>query len=802
MKTIKLLAALVAAFFALASCEKEPEEVVPVPEITLSADEVILDAEGASVKVIVTVSNMSEGVQPSISVSAAWVSAVAKTESVIEISAEKNDTGKDRTAEVKFSYAGAKDAVISVSQMAWQAPVTLKIDSVEDVAVTLSVVTADPELTWVAQIVGKEWFDEFSDDADIFQEDMFYFNSEAKNKEISLEEYLSSVLFKGTHEGLRYKGLDPLTDYVAYVYGLTTDGKRTTPVYSAPLKTLDPYEGPISFEFNVTEEDHVIDVTITPSHDGVPYYWNIMDEATYEEWGGSMPDAAQALIDWDIQDLLDLDYISSVEEYREWYSDNSEINTQIECLSDTKYIIYAFKWDENCQVSGDVEYVWHTSESVSASDNVLTVSVSNPTQSTFEVEVNTTNNDPYVIMAEPSENWAGMTDAQIFKYIMDNYGTWFITDYICEGDVKGNFTHLDVGTEYTVIAFGYEAGVRTTDIVRENISTLPAGDPKDCTFEFEVKEIKSTSIVASVNPSDAGHYYYWMAYESHVGAEDVKESIRKTINNSYWGDLWEFAYYELSMAYSEARISYLKPDTEYRLAAVVMDDDTGDFLGEVIFSEPFRTEKMKIADIDVKATFDKYYDGDALAAAVPDTYNQYIGYAYLPVTMTIDGEYSEYYYTVFSYVDGLEDPEVYPDASLYESLMMNGVYYALSVNFRANWDTPMVLAAMAVDHEGNYSKVYRHMFTLTRDGASPIEDIITKSSGTVPAASASSFVHAEDKAVKTLDRTGDNRFSSETVNAIRKECKIRKDAERKDAALQRMESRRSVKKHICYSHGN
>ena len=69
----------------------------------------------------------------------------------------------------------------------------------------------------------------------------------------------------------------------------------------------------------------------------------------------------------------------------------------------TEYIVFACKWDEDCRFTGKPTYVWHTSADVPLSDNVITVTVGDDVdQSSFFVDVKTTNNDPYVMIAEPS----------------------------------------------------------------------------------------------------------------------------------------------------------------------------------------------------------------------------------------------------------------------------------------------------------------------------------------------------------------------------------------------------------------
>lgn len=725
MKKIFVYAAAVLAALSAVSCVGE--KLNQDPELHLSDTEVVLSPEGTMQKIVYEIVNAASDASVAVSCDADWLEVSTRKARLIEISASKNESGKERTAEFTVSYREVEPVLVKVSQPAWIAPITLTVTGTESTSVMFSVTTAEDDFTWVGQVVGKDWFDEMESDEQIFQEDMSYYSYQANDRNISVSEYLATILNKGSYSGLQYGGLDPSSDYVIYVYGLTAEGVRTTDIYHAGFTTNEPYDGPLEFDIEISESSHVMDITITPSHDGVMYYWNIMDEATFKEWGEDVNEVVQSYIDYEVEDYLYYGDISSPGEYYEWYSSMGTENSQFECLGSTRYIVFAAKWGEDCKISGDVEYVWYDSDGVKPSDNKITLTLSNPSQSSFDVTTVTTNDDPYVVFSEPTSvcRWDTMDDQEIFDYIMTNYGTWFITDYICSGNLtEARFYDLRVDTEYTVVAFGYEAGVMTTAVQRASISTLSAGSPSDCEFSFNVNSVGATSANVTVTPSDDAYYYYWMLYRADATESDVKSDIERVIDELYWGDWEEFRYGELSRGTSSGTVDYLAPETEYKVAAVIIDENTGEYLTEVIFSDVFKTKAMTYANIQLAAKIGKYYDGDELAAAVEDTYDQYKGYAYLPVSLMIDGDYAEYYYTIFAYEDGMDDVSVYPDSYLYSSLVRYGVYYMTEVNFRADWDTPLLLAAVAIDHNGNYSRVFRKKFTVTRDEASPITDLI------------------------------------------------------------------------------
>lgn len=777
----KLLVCVAVAICAALAASCVDETLDQEPLLILSDLELVIPSDGGTKKIVYDVKNPSEDAKLSAVTEADWLDVNTDKPRTIEVTAAKNETGAERKAQVVISYPGVDDYIVQVTQSAWQDPIVLTITGTEATSVSFSVKVTDPEFTWVGQIVAMEWFDDMESDEAIFQEDLSYYSLEAQDKEISLSDYLKTIMNKGSYENLKYKGLDPSSEYVVYVYGITETGERTTDIYSAQATTLPPYDGPVTFDIAVTESDNIMDITVAPDHEAVYYYWNLMDRATYDEWASAHGDdplaVFQAYVNWDIQDLIDYEYLTTRTEYYEWYSDINAVNSQFECMALTEYIVFACKWDEDCNFTGEPEYVWYTSGDVAPSDNVITVTIGDDVdQSSFFVDVKTTNNDPYVMIAEPSVFMAGMSDEEIYAHLMEDYGTWGILNFVYEGSLAGRMTGLEADTEYTMVVFGYKAGKQTTPMQTFTVRTAPAGPAEDCTFEFVLNEVGSNSLNITVTPSDAAHFYYWYVYSPETTAEEVKENIRNLINVSYYGDMYEFSYYELSQGKSTGEISFLAPETEYKVAAVVMDEETGEFLADVIFSETYSTGEANYSPTTITASFDKFYDGDDLYELNPDAGAQYQGYAMVPVSITIDGDYKSYYYTIFEYVTGLEDPEKYPDAMLYEKLVYNGVYYAESVNFRAPWNKAVVIAAMAIDNEGRYSRVFRQKHTFRKYNASDIEDLFTKSSSLeldvkVPYA----IPELGDKLeLKKNPDTGDSRFSSANMARIRRESRIRK----------------------------
>ena len=176
-----------------------------------------------------------------------------------------------------------------------------------------------------------------------------------------------------------------------------------------------------------------------------------------------------------------------------------------------------------------------------------------------------------------------------------------------------------------------------------------------------------------------------------------------------------------------------------------MDPDKFAYTGSMREGGKFTTTDAVVADITITAGFDAYYDGDAVAALEPNYLGGYKGYVILPMSVDIQGESSGYLYTIFTYQEGLEDPEQFSDDLLIDNLYSVGANWSPAY-FRGQWDVEMMIAAVAFDKEGNPSPVYRERFICTREGAGDAQEFVDYYMGTIKTyASTYSTSSREDK---------------------------------------------------------
>ena len=712
--------AVVALALVAVSCQKEP--VATNKNIVTYVESLEAQPEGDTFRVNYSIANPVEGMSLEVACNAEWVTVDVVTASFFDITVAKNDSGAERTTKLTLGY-GNDNKSLNISQKAWEAPLAVKVENVGATSVTFSVTALDEETTWIGQIVDKVWFDQM-DEEDIFNEDMRYYYAMAEENGVALEEYLATILSKGSHSNLRMAGLDPEWEYVVYVYGMNTAGEKTTSIYSEAFTTTAPYEGnDVTFDFDITVNRAIAHIEITPSHEGVAYYNNLITYEDFESlYGKDINAAADAVIADVIEDYAYWDY--TLAETFEYNTDYLATAYEFEGMANTKYVAFAFKWNEKCERLSEVSFAEFEIGEIPMSENKLSMEISDITQSTFYVKIATTNNDPYAIFAIPASEISKLrTDDQIFDYILTKYGTSFLYNYIFEGDIEGTFSGLEADTEYAVLLFGYEAGTLTTKITRQNITTLKAGAVDACVYDIQITDIDDREARVTIDPSDYSIWYYWNVFEADATEAEVKAYIESTLNGYYYGDYWEFSYYELAQGKVESRLSQLTPNTDYKIVIVPMHADRFAYLGTMRQGGYFTTKSAIIADISIWAGFDAYYDGDEVYAINPQYFSNYQGQVILPMSVEIDGDYGGYLYTIFTYQEGLEDPEQFSDDMLIDNLYNVGANWSPAY-FRGVWDVEMMVAAVAFDKEGNPSPVYRERFICTRDGAGDAQEFV------------------------------------------------------------------------------
>ena len=756
MKNFKSLLIVVLLALGFAACEKDPVTKEKAPIIKVDATEIELSSHGESIEIGYTIENARTAQQIEVENLAEWL-LVEVSENTITFSADKNATANGRIINVVVKYEGADNVEITVKQPNIDVPrenlsLEVVITEVGPTSIKFDIEASHPDMTWIPMVTYKEYWDDKASDEEIFISDMAYFEYLAEGYGISREEFLTDMLGMGSQSDIEISGLTPETEYVVYVYGLTIDGERTTDIVAKYATTEKPYEGDITFEFDIKEEEYIMEFVVTPSHRGVNFYHGLATEAEINEWkalagSDSLRDAIQqGDIEAGIAIYMNYEFIETRKDYFDMYNMYDIVEDGWEQVkAGTKYILYAAKWDEECNLLGEVSFAEYTTPAATMSDNKLTVEIRDVNQSQVTVAVKTTNNDPYVAMPVKSEDIAGMSDTEIYNLVMTKYD-YLVSEYIAYGDSMRTFSHMRPETDYTILAFGSVAGTMTTEMIKVEVTTTASGDPLDCTFTFNVVPGSDTAWL-EIDPSDKGHFYNWLIYPADFTAEDAKSYIKDVILAQYYGgDIPAFSSWELTQGYLTTTAYDLRPETDYKIGVVIMDYETAEFITDMFFSDVFTTTAMTYADINISVEWDEYWDGEALFNY---GYTQFEGCeneAVVPMSVNIEGAYEEFYFAVYN--RDLTDESKYTDDMFYEDLNMG--YTIKNMIMAIPMETTMTVVAVAYDAMFMPSKLFRKVIYLTPDGASAPE--ACEEYGGSPSALAARSLNASSAKVVSAER--------------------------------------------------
>lgn len=756
MKNFKSLLIVVLLALGFAACEKDPVTKEKAPIIKVDATEIELSSHGESIEIGYTIENARTAQQIEVENLAEWL-LVEVSENTITFSADKNATANGRIINVVVKYEGADNVEITVKQPNIDVPrenlsLEVVITEVGPTSIKFDIEASHPDMTWIPMVTYKEYWDDKASDEEIFISDMAYFEYLAEGYGISREEFLTDMLGMGSQSDIEISGLTPETEYVVYVYGLTIDGERTTDIVAKYATTEKPYEGDITFEFDIKEEEYIMEFVVTPSHRGVNFYHGLATEAEINEWkalagSDSLRDAIQqGDIEAGIAIYMNYEFIETRKDYFDMYNMYDIVEDGWEQVkAGTKYILYAAKWDEECNLLGEVSFAEYTTPAATMSDNKLTVEIRDVNQSQVTVAVKTTNNDPYVAMPVKSEDIAGMSDTEIYNLVMTKYD-YLVSEYIAYGDSMRTFSHMRPETDYTILAFGSLAGTMTTEMIKVEVTTTASGDPLDCTFTFNVVPGSDTAWL-EIDPSDKGHFYNWLIYPADFTAEDAKSYIKDVILAQYYGgDIPAFSSWELTQGYLTTTAYDLRPETDYKIGVVIMDYETAEFITDMYFSDVFTTTAMTYADINISVEWDEYWDGEALFNY---GYTQFEGCeneAVVPMSVNIEGDYEEFYFAVYN--RDLTDESKYTDDMFYEDLNMG--YTIKNMIMAIPMETTMTVVAVAYDAMFMPSKLFREVIYLTPDGASAPEAF--EAYGGSPSALATRSLSASSAKVVSAER--------------------------------------------------
>lgn len=326
--------------------------------------------------------------------------------------------------------------------------------------------------------------------------------------DLKLEESLLMVTHHGGQVSIPYSTINPSSDAVIdmsflpdWVTGYTFDEESITitvaenisvekrmadveVIYSpGELKaTLKIIQTPV-FEVSVypdsTSTDYLV-WSVIPEDKEMTYFTTCYGVSDYEELGGTDETFIERQL-FIFEGYAEF-YGLSIEEYLSYVlkSGDSEYVPYGGLKQDYDYYICVYGFNPECELLTDVYKLKVRTLAVQPSDNELTYEITDLDYWSAVLNVTAANDDPYLLLYDYAENWAGMSDQEILdKCTKGEAGSVEVIQFgNFIGDQTLELAGLRPDEDFTVIGFGYDNGVVTTGLFKHDFRTPaePVGD--------------------------------------------------------------------------------------------------------------------------------------------------------------------------------------------------------------------------------------------------------------------------------------------------------------------------------------
>lgn len=633
----------------------------------------------------------------------------------------------------------------------------IEVGAVTDTSVEFTITPEDEEMTYIAMMTTKEYFDKFEDDDAYIMDDLLWLDDAAFNAGVELSEYLEGVLKTGVISDTQDK-LDPATEYIVYAFGLSKTGIVTTSLYKQSFTTLATELTEINFEIEVSEIGYdTAKVSVVPDNDKAIYFVNVFSYEDYEYYGGDESAFAE--------------HLTQLRNY--YYNLGATADQMVANLgfvgaksltveklkAGTKYMAYAIGIDERFIANSVATVVEFETVAAETSDLTFEVELTNIEYDHIEGSVTPSNNDDTYICSVQSASaleWSESEEALVESIVNDITAWGKIEDSLRKGVMSlDGISGLQSETDYIIVCFGYDGAPTTAPHITHFTTPAATGNPEDLVVEFEVSDITHNSVKVTTIPSVGVYYftYYVEKEEFDLLIDDyysVDARVAYLANyeidyGAEWFDCSRAEYlYDLGASLGREKNFYnqLEPSTDYIAYAIAVDIQSGELASDKGFvSDVFRTLDKVVSDAAVSIEFGNYYDGSALAELDPARFLNCKGYAVLPYTVK-PNDSAVAWYTGF--YDGDFTEWGCTDDDIYAELITYGWEWGsdyVSENRESgvavlSYDMPYTFLGIAKDSTDSYGLGFIDVITPTPDGVSPAEEFIAANPAASPARAA------------------------------------------------------------------
>lgn len=469
----------------------------------------------------------------------------------------------------------------------------------------------------------------------------------------------------------------------------------------------------VTFDMTYDIDGPYVTMHVTPDPEGVRYYaWyydkKMMESALSKSPGVTLEMYLEKVVEVDISNAI---YYGAYAGYTTEQA-VAEItlvgpsSQEFELNGETDFYGFACAVNDSGTIISDVAVTEFRTGSVEPSDNQISIVVTDVNSDRVSYSVKTTNMDQYATMVVPAETVENLSDEELIEWFngVDSY-----VNYLRFGDSDATILVDQQDADYYILAFGFEYGMATTDIHREKVHTLVADGKPVEKFNITIDKVTHYRVKATVEAVPATALYYVELCYADETAEDLKKAVREAaqwyVDEGYYANLSDCMQVIGSKGKQSVEFTQLQGATEYKVFAVGIDETTGDFNTDVVFTDVITTPEQKQSESYIEIKYDKYFDGFDLKEAYPYEFADADGWAVVPLEVTTHGDVVDYYYDIYledlTLEGGPTDSELILDLAQYgkknEPITMSYCYFY----------EPLTLVYFAKDGDDNNSAVTR-----------------------------------------------------------------------------------------------
>lgn len=429
---------------------------------------------------------------------------------------------------------------------------------VTDTGVVLKCESVSEDSTYYLRVGPAEEVEGLADE-EVQAFDAQFFVEEAAALDMTLEEYLSLRLDRGT-VSVALGNLEPVAGYCAYGYGLTADGTVTSVMERRPFVTLSSDEPFVTVSFGSIGPDEA-EVTFTPADDEITYVFDIRPAEDYL----AMSDAEC------IEDIISAGVSEDMIRTGEYTHVFDGLTPE------TEYIVFAFGYDvPSGQTITSLARELFESTSGMLPDFSIEVRVENITPSSADIFfIPSDKNASYFYDVLPAAAYEGMSDSEVIEAALGAAGeSGLLYYYLTSGDES--FSQALVhDRDYVAYAFAYDyfSGGAASGLFRHDF-TSGHSDVPQFSVEIEVEEITSDMATVIFRGSDEETpYFFYLAKSAELAGLSGDALVEQALSLPGYAGSWiERGEFEYSWE--------VNPGTEYTAVAFGYDSD-------IVTTDPF-----------------------------------------------------------------------------------------------------------------------------------------------------------------------------------------------------------------------